>query len=169
MGVHVGAIWWIWLIHPCAVVMRPCVKLLWPLVIIWQTNSEAPHLAAYTSYIDHELKEADPVRVLCIFERAVVDNCLQPDLWIRYVKYVVCIGTFCCIYLLFSERELTLTFAVCYRPSICLSSVCNARAPYSGGWNFRQYFYGIGYLSIPFLFLGGCWTKRRPGLRLMYR
>jgi len=24
-----------------------------------------------------------------------------------------------------------------------LSSVCNARAPYSGGWNFRQYFYGI--------------------------
>jgi len=30
------------------------------------------------------------------------------------------------------------------RPSICLSSVvCNARAPYSGGLNFRQYFYGI--------------------------
>jgi len=98
----------------CAVVMRPCVKLLWPLLIIWQTNSEAPHLAAYTSYIDHELKEADPVRVLCIFERAVVDNCLQPDLWIRYVKYVVCIGTFCCIYLLFSERE----YAIAH-PSVC--------------------------------------------------
>jgi len=34
-------------------------------------------------------------------------------------------------------------FAVA-RPSVCLwtvclSSVCNARAPYSGGWNFRQY------------------------------
>jgi len=35
-------------------------------------------------------------------------------------------------------------------PSVCLSSVvCNARAPYSGGSNFRQYFYGIGYLGHP--------------------
>jgi len=32
----------------------------------------------------------------------------------------------------FSERELTFTFAICYRPSVCLSSVCNVRAPYSG-------------------------------------
>jgi len=36
------------------------------------------------------------------------------------------------------------------RVSVCLSdsclSVCNARAPYSGGWNVRQYFYGIWYL-----------------------
>jgi len=28
-----------------------------------------------------------------------------------------------------------------------LSSVCNVRAPYSGGSNFRQYFYGIRYLG----------------------
>ena len=27
--------------------------------------------------------------------------------------------------------------------SVCLSVVCNARAPYSGGSNFPQYFYGI--------------------------
>jgi len=27
--------------------------------------------------------------------------------------------------------------------SVCLSSVCSARAPYSGGSNFRQYFYSI--------------------------
>ena len=44
------------------------------------------------------------------------------------------------------------TFAICYRPSVCLSSVClsvvcNVRAPYSGGSNFRQYFYGIRYLG----------------------
>ena len=25
---------------------------------------------------------------------------------------------------IFSERELTFTFAICYRPSVCLSSVC---------------------------------------------
>ena len=38
---------------------------------------------------------------------------------------------------LFSERERELTFAICHRPSVCLSSlclsvVCNVRAPYSG-------------------------------------
>ena len=37
------------------------------------------------------------------------------------------------------------------RPSVvCLSSVvCNVRAPYSGGSNFRQYFYGIRYPGHP--------------------
>jgi len=50
----------------------------------------------------------------------------------------------------FSERELTFTFAICCRPSVCrLSVVGNARAPYSGGSNFRQYFYGIWYPSHP--------------------
>jgi len=60
-----------------------------------QTNSESPHLSAYTAYTDHEIEEGDPVRVLCIFERAIVDNCLQSDLWIRYVNYVVYICTLC--------------------------------------------------------------------------
>jgi len=36
------------------------------------------------------------------------------------------------------------------RLSVCrLSVVCNARAPYSGGSNFWQYFYGIRYLGHP--------------------
>ena len=30
-----------------------------------------------------------------------------------------------------------------------LSVVCNARVPYSGGSNFRQYFYGVRYLGHP--------------------
>jgi len=38
---------------------------------------------------------------------------------------------------IFSERE----FAVAR-----LSVICSVRAPYSGGSNFRQYFYGIRYL-----------------------
>ena len=38
-------------------------------------------------------------------------------------------------------------FAVA-RLSVCLSVVCNVRAPYSGGSNFRQYFYGITYLGL---------------------
>jgi len=48
---------------------------------------------------------------------------------------------------------LFLANAICYRSSVYLSvcrrSVCNARAPYSGGWNFRKYFYGIRYLGHP--------------------
>ena len=47
----------------------------------------------------------------------------------------------------FIERELT--FAICYRASVCcLSVVCNVRAPYSAGWNFRQSCYVIWYLAI---------------------
>jgi len=35
------------------------------------------------------------------------------------------------------------------RPSVCLPVVCNARAPYAGGCNFRQYFDGIWYPGHP--------------------
>jgi len=48
----------------------------------------------------------------------------------------------------FSERELTL-YAIARPPVVCLSAVCNVCAPYSGGSNFRQYFYGIRYLGHP--------------------
>jgi len=52
----------------------------------------------------------------------------------------------------FSERVLMFMFAICRRPSVCLSVcrlsfVCNVRAPYSGYWNFRQCFYAIWYLG----------------------
>jgi len=47
----------------------------------------------------------------------------------------------------FSEREPTFTFAS--RAPVRLSSVCNARAPYSGGCKFRLFFYGIGYHGHP--------------------
>jgi len=46
--------------------------------------------------------------------------------------------------MVFSERELTIA-----RPSVVCLSVCNARAPYSGGWNFPQYFYSIRYIGHP--------------------
>ena len=36
---------------------------------------------------------------------------------------------------------------VCRRPPVCLSVVCNVRAPYSGDWNFWQCFYAIWYLG----------------------
>jgi len=32
-------------------------------------------------------------------------------------------------------------------PSVCLSVVCNVRAPYSASWNFRQFFFAFWYLG----------------------
>jgi len=37
------------------------------------------------------------------------------------------------------------------RRSVCRLSVCNARAPYSGGCNFRQYFYSVWYTDHPLI------------------
>ena len=49
--------------------------------------------------------------------------------------------------IVFSERELTL-YAIAVL-SVCLSSVCNVGAPYSAGWNLRQFFFTIWYLDHP--------------------
>uniref|UniRef100_A0A8C5LDG1 Spliceosome associated factor 3, U4/U6 recycling protein n=1 Tax=Jaculus jaculus TaxID=51337 RepID=A0A8C5LDG1_JACJA len=51
-------------------------------------GAEAPRLAEYQAYIDFEMKTGDPARVQLIFERALVENCLVPDLWIRYSQYL---------------------------------------------------------------------------------
>jgi len=64
----------------------------------------------------------------------------------------------------FSECELTRTHVhVRYMLSpvrlssvVCLSVVCNVRALYSAGRNFRQSFYAVWYLDHPF-------TKIVPG------
>ena len=48
----------------------------------------------------------------------------------------------------FYPNVTTLCSGLCHRKSVCrLSVVCNVRAPYSGGRNFRQYFFAILYLS----------------------
>ncbi|XP_020022691.2 squamous cell carcinoma antigen recognized by T-cells 3 isoform X2 [Castor canadensis] len=51
-------------------------------------EAEAPRLAEYQAYIDFEMKLGDPARIQLIFERALVENCLVPDLWIRYSQYL---------------------------------------------------------------------------------
>jgi len=43
----------------------------------------------------------------------------------------------------FSERELTFTYSLTLYVVIRPSVVCNIRAPYSAGWNFRWCFYAI--------------------------
>ncbi|KAJ8798885.1 hypothetical protein J1605_000042 [Eschrichtius robustus] len=50
-------------------------------------QAEAPRLAEYQAYIDFEMKIGDPARIQLVFERALVENCLVPDLWIRYMTF----------------------------------------------------------------------------------
>ena len=78
-------------------------------------------------------------------------------------------------YSVISERELTFTFAIICRPSVCcLSVVGNVRAPYSGGSHYREYFYGVMYLGHPLtstenftddvreIFSGSQWMAKVP-------
>ncbi|XP_028681170.2 squamous cell carcinoma antigen recognized by T-cells 3 [Erpetoichthys calabaricus] len=50
--------------------------------------ADSPKLAEYQSYIDYEMKEGDPARIQIIFERALSENCLVPDLWAKYTQYL---------------------------------------------------------------------------------
>ena len=66
------------------------------------------------------------------------------------------------VFSFFSEPELTSTFAIRCRLSVCLSVVCNVRASYSGGSIFWQYFYGIRYDGHPLTFVKS-FTEIVPG------
>ncbi|XP_067861844.1 squamous cell carcinoma antigen recognized by T-cells 3 [Heptranchias perlo] len=50
--------------------------------------AESPKLAEYQAYIDFEMKGGDPSRIQIIFERALSENCLVPDLWARFTLYL---------------------------------------------------------------------------------
>jgi len=97
-----------------------------------------------------------------VWNRAVKRGCKKP----RFFRFKKTLKTWKVQILgffhVFSERELKFTFAICRRPSVCLSSVCNVRAPYSDDWNFRQCFYAIWYLGHPWP-LGKNFTEIVPG------
>ena len=73
------------------------------------------------------------------------------------VYYIVCCTCKTTFLANVNGPELTFTFAMLSPVrlssvaslSVCQSVVCNVRSPYSGGSNFRQYFYGIRYLGHP--------------------
>ncbi|KAM4708717.1 squamous cell carcinoma antigen recognized by T-cells 3 isoform 2-T2 [Discoglossus pictus] len=50
--------------------------------------AETPKLAEYQAYIEFELKGGDPAHIQLIFERALAENCLVPDLWAKYTQYL---------------------------------------------------------------------------------
>jgi hypothetical protein len=50
-------------------------------------------VAVYKNYIEHEKDKGrgDPSRVQLLYERAVTDFALNPELWLEYVYFVDCI------------------------------------------------------------------------------
>ena len=67
----------------------------------------------------------------------------------------------------FSERDRYMSSCVrlsvvCRLSVVSLSSVCNVRAPYSGDWNFPQYFYIIRKIIYPSFLRRGMVGGRRP-------
>ena len=72
-----------------------------------------------------------------LLHRAAITRCFPAMMW-------VCSEKVCYCDIIFSEHE----HNAVARPSV----VCNVRAPYSGGSNFRQYFYGIRHLGHPLTF-----------------
>ena len=60
-----------------------------------------PKLNEYRSYVDHELKDGDPARIQCIYERAIKDNCLDASLWKDYTEYLVSLSFLSLLFILF--------------------------------------------------------------------
>ncbi|ESO95367.1 hypothetical protein LOTGIDRAFT_188648 [Lottia gigantea] len=51
-------------------------------------TAESPYWEEYQTYINFELKGDDPSRIQCIFERSITENCLNPEAWLKYTKYL---------------------------------------------------------------------------------
>ncbi|XP_031571571.1 squamous cell carcinoma antigen recognized by T-cells 3-like [Actinia tenebrosa] len=51
-------------------------------------SAKPPKLTEYRTYLEYELNKGDPVRIQCLYERALKENCLVGDLWIEYTGYL---------------------------------------------------------------------------------
>jgi len=67
--------------------------------------------------------------------------------WAAWLSHVAHRFMLVCVFLPECDY-VTLVYSVT-NPSVCLSVVCNVRAPYSANWNFRHCIYAILYLSHP--------------------
>ncbi|KAK3753239.1 hypothetical protein QZH41_004454 [Actinostola sp. cb2023] len=55
---------------------------------VTEASADPPRLTEYRSYLEYEVKKGDPVRIQCLYERALKENCLVGDLWIEYTGYL---------------------------------------------------------------------------------
>jgi len=55
------------------------------------SSGEGSTLDAYLSYLNHEMTSSNmnTFSVRTLFERAIKENCLIPDLWIKYTGFLV--------------------------------------------------------------------------------
>ena len=59
------------------------------LLLIFQETSTTDQVEAYIEYLDEEIKQKDPSRIRCLFERAVTEKCLETGIWTKYALYMV--------------------------------------------------------------------------------
>ncbi|PSN43747.1 hypothetical protein C0J52_06406 [Blattella germanica] len=52
------------------------------------SSDDASRPKHYRAYLEYEKSNKDPVRVICLFERAVADLCLDASMWLEYVEYI---------------------------------------------------------------------------------
>ena len=65
-----------------------------PFLLSHTATDAATKHAAFQAYIAYEQLHGDPSRVQLIFERALAESPLNPDLWLAYVTHLV--GPFLC-------------------------------------------------------------------------
>ena len=106
---------------------------------------KSPYLGNWLTH-RHKIPHGDAVWPLLKFRNFNNPRWRRPPSWI------------------FSERELTLPLAICCRPSVCLSVVCNVRGPYSTSLNFWQCFYAIWYLGHPLTSVENFYGHRPRGI-----
>ncbi|EDO37342.1 predicted protein, partial [Nematostella vectensis] len=51
-------------------------------------SNKSNSLEAYKNYLKYEVQKGEPVRIVCLYERALKDNCLYSDLWMEYTTYL---------------------------------------------------------------------------------
>ena len=101
------------------------------------TPTESTPLNRSPKHLSHVITSASPTAVpnlAHVHPRGLLDE------WVKYNWFLANVN----VYMLSPVRLSSVCLSVCR-----LSVVCNARAPYSGGSTFRQYFYGIWYPSHP--------------------
>ncbi|XP_075245428.1 spliceosome associated factor 3, U4/U6 recycling protein-like isoform X2 [Convolutriloba macropyga] len=50
-------------------------------------DTEESTMDVFREYLEAEMTIGDPSRIRCIFERAIMYNALEPDLWSKYIQY----------------------------------------------------------------------------------
>jgi len=95
-GVHIGGIWQIRLNHPCAVVMQPYVKLLWPLVWYWHRKAgiKWSNIPSLGSWLENYSLAKYPFLVHVQILEGIGIVAFIPALWRQY-----CIHTHCTVLL----------------------------------------------------------------------